>query len=159
MMQLKFVIALLAIAGVFGACESSESSSDTKKLLDAAKSDTEKMMILNDLSMTLQGIWRSEDDPKSELRIQGDQFFSIYDGKELSKERLLWYTECPVNCSAGQDLSDVLCFTLEDAELKAICYKVISISKKRLQYTSLSGTGKTLSYEKVGEIPKKETPQ
>ncbi|MDZ4681396.1 MAG: hypothetical protein SH848_21480 [Saprospiraceae bacterium] len=159
MMQLKFVIALLAIAGIFWTCESSESNSDTKQLLDAAKSDTEKMMILNDLSSTLQGIWQSEDDPKSKLRIQGDQFFSIYDGNEISKDRLLWYPQCPGDCSAGQDLSDVLCFTLEDAELKAICYKLISVSKKRLQYTSLSGTGKTLSYKKVGEIPKKETPQ
>jgi len=158
MMKLKFVIALLAIAGCFGACESFEGNSNPKDLLNAAKTDDERMKVLNNLSSQLQGIWRSEDDPKSELWIQGDKFTSVYEGKEVEKKRLLWYTNCPGECGQGPETNEMLCFTLE-TDLGATCYNMVSLSNKKLAYTQLPGTGKTLSYTKTMDIPKQGTPQ
>ena len=158
MMKLKFVIALLALAGCFGACESFEGSNNPKDLLDAAKNDTEKMEVLNDLSSDMQGIWRAEDNPKSELWIQGDKFTFVYDGKEGEKKRLLWYTVCPTDCTQSPDVNKMLCFSLE-TDLNAACFHLISVSKKKLVYAQIPAAEKTLTYLKTMDIPKQGTPQ
>ncbi len=158
MMKLKFVIALLAMAGCFGACEALEGSSNPKDLLDAAKNDSERMEILNDLSSDMQGIWRSEDNPKAELWIQGDKFTSVYEGKEVEKKRLLWYTKCPADCTQSPDANKMLCFSLE-SDLSAGCFHLISVSKKKMVYSQIPGGETTYTYTKTMDIPKQGTPQ
>lgn len=158
MMKLKFVIALLVTAGSFWACERSENVVNPKSLLDAAKTEDEKLMVLDELSLKMQGLWRSDDDAKAELRVQGDKFTSVYDGKEVSKERLLWYIKCPDICVQGRDTSKTLCFTL-GTDQTATCYNLVSISKTELTYSPLVGSGNTLSYTKIMDIPKQGTPQ
>ena len=158
MMKLKFVIALLAMAGCFGACGSFESNSNPKDLLDVAKNDTGRMEVLNDLISDMQGIWRSEDNPKDELWIQGDKFTTVYDGKEVEKKRLLWYTTCPGDCTQSPDINKMLCFSLE-TDLSAACFHLISVSKKKIVYTQIPAAEKILTYTKTMDIPKQGTPQ
>lgn len=157
-MKLKFVFVLSVMTTCFWACESDESGSNPKQLLDAAQGEEDKMKVLDNLSLQLQGIWRSDDDKKSELRIQGDKFTSVYDGKEVSKERLMWYIQCPTICSQGQDSTKLLCFTLEN-ELRSLCFNLVNLSKEKLSYSQLPGTGNTLSYTKIMDIPKQGTPE
>lgn len=154
MMKRKFVVTLMAIAACFWACES-ERDSNPKLLLDAATDEMAQYKVLGDINRQMQGIWRSDDDSKSELRIEGDKVTSIYDGKQVSEDRFAWDLKCALACSQGMgDLSQTLCFKLE-TENNATCYSFVSLSEKKLKYTLLSGTGKTLSYTKTGDLTKK----
>jgi|APTNR8051073442_1049403.scaffolds.fasta_scaffold07550_3 hypothetical protein len=154
MMKRKFVVALLAIAGCFWACES-ESDNNPKLLLDGVTDEMAQYKVLGDLHRQIQGMWRSDDDSKSELRIEGDKVTSIYDGKQVSEERFVWDIKCSLSCSQGQeDLSQTLCFKLETTS-NATCYGFVSLSEKKLKYSMMPGAGKTLSYTKTGDLTKK----
>ncbi len=156
MMKLKIVASTLSLIVCFTACQSGGPS--PKSLLDKADGDMAQMKVLGDLTTLMQGTWRSDDDPKNELRIQGDKFISIYDGKEVANDRLIWHIDCPHDCTQGmEDVTEILCFKLEN-EQGASCFGLLNVSDKQMEYTSMPGTGKTLNYTKTGEIPKPTPP-
>lgn len=148
-MKLKFIAIALVLAGVFVACQSSDS--DPKSFISKADNELDQMKAFAELSEKMQGTWRSDDDSKSELKIEADHVTSFYDGKETTRERFSWQINCNRACGQeGQDFSNLQCFSLEGSE-GSTCYALLKVSNKNIQYSLLGGAGKTLSYSKVSE--------
>lgn len=108
----------------------------------------------NDLLQTLQGLWQSEQDSTYFLEINDTQM------RHLSHVRLIHESmidvdgacQSPVCRPDGVDTSDGWCFTeisVEEEKYVAQCNFVVRCDTSRLEYRSLSGTGKSLIFKKI----------
>lgn len=108
----------------------------------------------NDLLKTLQGRWRSEQDPTYLLEVTDTQMWHYHNGKLTHQSMVEVDSACesPVCKPDGVDTSDGWCFTemsVEGGKYTAQCNFVTLCDTAKLQYRSLGGTGSGLSFKKI----------
>lgn len=133
------------------ACKNDQNS-ETDTATTTTESSSQKTVadILGPKLTTLQGNWRSADDPKLLISITMQDYVTIYDGKIVSTQTIEMFEVCPEFCKTGSDVSGMACFVLK-GESDATCYGIIQLEGKTLKCTIMGGDGKTLTYTKLGE--------
>ncbi len=143
-----FFIPLLSIAFLVGCSPKTEKTEQkTAENAEAApKTDTSK----GDIVASLQGKWQSLDDSKNIIEIKGNDFITIYDGKEVSKESLEVSAETDKDCAAASsvDLKGQKIF-MTKGQFDASCFSLIRVDAQSLEYSMVGGTGNTLKFKKI----------
>ena len=94
-------------------------------------------------SKAVQGRWRSTIDKKSEIKITGDEFTDIYDGKTLGTSQLSYSVDCQItDCKQGP--KD--CFMVLN-KTESYCYFITKLTANEFQYTMVGG--KAQSFKRV----------
>ena len=96
--------------------------------------------------VAMQGTWRSQDDPLSVIRIDGDQIVNVYDGETLTAETVRAVRSCD---DLTDDPSSVY-FVVEGGEPAPLCYEMDGVDEQTLAYF-YSARGNRLSYERISE--------
>lgn len=91
---------------------------------------------------TMEGLWVSTTDPKSELAIGNGKYVEIYDTKEVSKLPFRYFEECPGDCNPVANKSCIQVMGQDN-----ICYVVVKTTAKVLELSMIGGTGNTLVYK------------
>ncbi len=91
----------------------------------------------------LDGDWQSLDDPKNVVKIKGDTFTSVYDGKAVDTQKIRYVRDCEGKAQAKTSEF----FLLVSAESEQ-CYRLLAVTADRLSY-SYEESGNTLSYKRV----------
>lgn len=94
---------------------------------------------------TMEGVWVSTTDPKSELAIGNGKYVEIYDGKEVSKLPFRYFEECPGDCNPVANKSCIQVMGQDN-----VCYVVVKTTKKALELSMIGGTGNTLVFKAKG---------
>lgn len=118
----------------------------TESTAEAPKTDTSK----GDIIASLQGKWQSLDDSKNVIEIKGNDFITIYEGKEVSKESLEASAETNKTCAAASsvDLAGQSIF-MTKGQFDASCFSLIHVDAKSLEYSMVGGTGNSLKFKKI----------
>ena len=143
-----FFIPLLSVAFLVSCGTKTEKTEQKTAESSAAapKTDTSK----GDIVASLQGKWQSLDDSKNIIEIKGNDFITIYDGKEVSKESLEASAETNKTCAAASsvDLAGQNIF-MTKGQFDASCFSLIHVDEKGLEYSMVGGTGNTLKFKKI----------
>lgn len=115
-------------------------------MTETPKTDSSK----GDIIASMQGKWQSLDDSKNVIDIKGNNFITIYEGKEVSKEDLDTSAESFKTCAASSntDLSGQKVF-IAKGQFDATCYVLLKVDEKSLEYSIIGGTGNTLKFKKI----------
>ena len=95
-------------------------------------------------AMTVQGTWRSTEDPLSTVEFSYGTFRERYDGEVLSERAVAFSPACPGLPADGDEFA----FTLA-ADDPSRCYVVLEADGTRLSYGLVGGRGNTLSFTRV----------
>ena len=88
----------------------------------------------------LQGDWVSVDDPASGLRINGDRFTFLHDGKARQESGM----DVVDSCSARRPGTTLSAIVLRDAG--DACYTVVTANRDQLELAPDTGRGNTLAF-------------
>jgi hypothetical protein len=89
----------------------------------------------------MQGRWRSTDDDRSVVEIDGDRVTSSYDGEVMDEGTLGFVESCP---EGGEGLG----FVIGGETGEGLCYYLVEVDEDRLEY-SYAARGNTLAYRRI----------
>lgn len=99
----------------------------------------------DDVPTSLEGIWVSSTDPKSEVAIGNGKYVEIYDTKEVSRSAFRYFKTCPADCNP---VGKTPCIQVRGQD--DICYVVVKSDAKTLELSMIGGKGNTLIFKAKG---------
>lgn len=91
----------------------------------------------------LDGDWQSVDDPKNVVKIKGDTFTDVYDGKVSGTQKIRYVRSC--TDKAQVQASEFFLLVSASGEL---CYQLLAVTADNLSYSYVE-RGNTLSYKRL----------
>ncbi|MBK8565382.1 MAG: hypothetical protein IPN76_19055 [Saprospiraceae bacterium] len=96
----------------------------------------------DEVPTTLEGIWVSTTDPKSEVAIGNGKYVEIYDTKEVGSYSFRYFKVCPGDCNP---IAKTPCIQVRGQD--DVCYTVVKTDGKTLELSMIGGKGNTLVYK------------
>lgn len=96
----------------------------------------------DELPTTMEAVWVSTTDPKSEVAIGNGKYVEIYETKEMSSSPLRYFKVCPDDCNP---VAKTPCIQLMGQD--NVCYTVVKNTAKELELSLIGGRGNTLVFK------------
>jgi hypothetical protein len=98
-----------------------------------AENDAKNVDFAKKTSAAIQGKWRSTIDPKSEIRIEGDEWTDVYSGKKLATGQLSYSADCKTTFCKGGEKD---CFMVIMGS-ESYCYWIDGLTADVFNYTMI----------------------
>jgi hypothetical protein len=95
---------------------------------------------------SLQGEWKSSDDPKAKIKIAAGRYQDWYDGKQVETFLYIYYPNCPKDCNP---MVSIPCLKIIGQD--EVCYVIVKVNVQYLELLPIGGTGKTNKYYRLTE--------
>jgi hypothetical protein len=99
----------------------------------------------DEVPSTLEGVWVSTTDPKSEIAIGNGKYVEIYETKEVSSSPFRYFKACPGDCNPVAKTPCIQVMGQDD-----VCYTVVKLDGKKLELSMIGGKGNTLVFKAKG---------